>query len=91
MDTIIVEHDPGQEKLQALGVSGWPTWSKEISVFPWAYSEREVAYVLEGEVTVTPEGGEPISFGPGDLVTFPAGMACIWEVKKPLRKHYFFG
>jgi len=46
---------------------------------------------LEGEVTVTPKDGEPVSFGPGDLVTFSAGLSCTWEVKKPLRKHYQFG
>lgn len=91
MGRIIVEHNPDQARLDALGVSDWPTWSKEVSVFPWTYGEQEVAYVLEGEVTVTPKGGEPVSFGKGDLVTFPAGMACTWEVRKPLRKYYRFG
>jgi uncharacterized protein len=42
-------------------------------------------------VTITPKnGGEPVSFGVGDLVTFPAGLSCIWDVKKSLRKHYHF-
>jgi uncharacterized cupin superfamily protein len=46
---------------------------------------------VEGEVTVTPKnGGNPVSFGVGDLVTFPAGLSCIWDVKKSLRKHYQF-
>ena len=91
MATITVEHNPSQARLDELGVFDWSTWSKEVSVFPWSYSEREVAYVLEGEVTVTPKGGDPVSFGKGDLVTFPSGMSCTWEVKKPLRKHYQFG
>ncbi len=91
MATITVEHNPPQTRLDELGVFDWSTWSKEVSTFPWSYSEREVAYVLEGEVTVTPKGGEPVSFGKGDLVTFPSGMSCTWEVKKPLRKHYQFG
>lgn len=91
MATIIVEHNPSQARLNELGVSSWSTWSKEVSTFPWTYSEREIAYVLEGEIVVTPKGGEPVSFGKGDLVTFPAGMACTWEVKKALRKHYQFG
>jgi uncharacterized cupin superfamily protein len=91
MSKIIVEHHPSQERLAQLGVTNWSTWSKEVSTFPWTYSEQEVAYVLEGEVTVTPQGGEPVHFGKGDLVTFPSGLACTWEVKKPLRKHYRFG
>jgi len=91
MDRIIVEHNPSQERLAKLGVADWPTWSKEISVFPWTYGDQETAYVLEGEVVVTPQGGEPVKFGKGDLVIFPSGMSCTWEVKKPLRKHYKFG
>lgn len=91
MSKIVVERNPDSARLSALGVSSWPTWSKEVSSFPWTYSEQEVAYVLEGEVVVTPKGGEPVQFGKGDLVTFPAGMSCTWEVKQPLRKHYQFG
>lgn len=91
MSRIIVEHAPDAARLSELGISSWPTWSKEVSVFPWTYGEREIAYVLEGEVVVTPKGGEPVSFGKGDLVTFPAGMSCVWDVRKPLRKHYQFG
>lgn len=91
MSKITVEHNPDSSRLDALGVSSWPTWSKEVSTFPWTYSDQEVAYVLEGEVVVTPKGGDPVKFGKGDLVTFPAGMACTWEVKQPLRKHYRFG
>lgn len=91
MSKITVEHSPSEARLKELDVNSWPTWSKEVSKFPWSYSEQEVAYVLEGEVVVTPSDGEPVSFGAGDLVTFPSGMSCTWEVKKPLRKHYKFG
>lgn len=89
MAAITVEK-PSVEKLQALGVQQWPTWSKEVSTFPWQYSSTETAYILEGEVTVTPRGGTPVSFSAGDLVTFASGLDCVWEVKKPLRKHYHF-
>ena len=90
MSKIIVEK-PSAEKLAALGVSRWPAWSKEASQFPWSFGSQEIAYILEGEVTVTPNGGEPVSFSAGDLVTFPAGMSCTWNVKKALRKHYQLG
>lgn len=82
---------PTAEKLASLGVTRWPTWSKEVSQFPWSFGTQEIAYILEGDVTVTPDGGEPVSFTAGDLVTFPAGMSCIWHVKKALRKHYQLG
>jgi uncharacterized protein len=88
MSEIIVENNPDQSRLDTLGVKKWPTWQKEVSVFPWTFPEQEIAYILEGECVITPEGGAAVSFGKGDLVTFPAGMTCSWEVIQPLHKHY---
>ena len=88
MSKISVEHKPSASSLEALGVSKWPTWRKEVSVFPWTFHEQEIAYILEGECVITPEGGSPVKFGKGDLVTFPGGIKASWEVKQPLHKHY---
>jgi len=85
---ITIEKNPDPARLDSLGVSKWPTWQKEVSVFPWVFPEQEIAYILDGECVITPTGGKPVSFGKGDLVTFPAGMTASWEVKKPLHKHY---
>ncbi|ROH87021.1 DUF861 domain-containing protein [Pseudomethylobacillus aquaticus] len=86
--SIQVEHAPSTSKLETLGVSKWATWKKEVSVFPWVFPEQEIAYILEGECVITPEGGTPVTFGKGDLVTFPAGLKASWEVKQSLHKHY---
>ena len=88
---IAVEHAPSAERLRALGVDSWPIWTKEPSTFPWSYDEKETCYLLEGDVIVTPRGGEPVRFGAGDLVTFPSGMSCVWEIRVAVRKHYSFG
>ena len=90
MQEIIVAHSPSEEQLEALGVRNWPIWSKEASTFPWTYDSSETCLFLEGEVIVTPEGGEPVKMGKGDLVTFPQGMSCTWEICKAVRKHYNF-
>lgn len=87
---IEVTHRPEQERLESMGVFDWPVWEKEASSFPWHYDETETCYILEGQVTVTPEGGEPVTVGEGDLVTFPAGMDCTWEIHRDIRKHYRF-
>ena len=75
----------------ALGARDWPVWACEVSVFPWHYDQRETCLLLEGDVTVTPDQGEPVRFSTGDLVEFPAGLSCTWEVHQPVRKHYQFG
>ena len=85
---INVEKNPAQSQLDTLGVSKWPTWHKEISTFDWTFHEQEIAYILEGECVITPKDGSSVSFGKGDLVTFPAGMKASWQVVQPLHKHY---
>ena len=85
---IVVEKNPVQSRLDALNVTKWATWQKEVSTFDWTFHEQEIAYILEGDCVITPTGGAPVSFGKGDLVTFPAGMKASWEVKQPLHKHY---
>ena len=91
IQAIQIERQLNPARLQELGVSRWPIWTKEISEFPWTYEESETCYFLEGEVIVTPTNGDPVQMGKGDLVTFPAGMACTWQVLQPVRKHYQFG
>lgn len=88
---ILVEHNPSPAKLDVIGVYDWPVWSREASTFPWTYDRRETCYLLEGEVIVTPDGGQPVTLVAGDLVTFPAGLSCTWEIRQAVRKHYDFG
>ena len=81
---------PSPEELKELGVESWPIWEHEEAVFPWTYEETETCYILEGEVVVTPDGGPPVTIRAGDLVTFPKGMSCTWDIRKRIRKHYSF-
>ncbi len=90
MSEIKIEHDASDERLKDLGISSWPTWTKEASEFPWQYDAQETCYLLEGDVVVTPEGGDPVEIKKGDLVTFPRGMKCRWKIGKAVRKHYKF-
>ena len=85
---INVEKNPAQSRLDALDVTKWPTWQKEVSTFDWTFPEQEIAYILAGECVITPKDGAPASFGKGDLVTFPAGLKVSWQVIQPLDKHY---
>lgn len=88
--SISIEKDPSRDRLESLGVLTWPIWTKEISIFPWTYDAAETCYFLKGEVVVTPDGGEPVSMGQGDLVIFPRGMSCTWDIRAAVKKHYSF-
>lgn len=81
---------PTAETLKTLNVETWPIWTKEPSTFDWYYDDSERCYFLEGDVTVMTKEGN-VSFGKGDLVTFPQGLSCTWHIKKTVRKHYQFG
>ncbi len=90
MSKITIEHNPSEERLKQLEVFSWEIWEKEISTFPIDFDETECAYVLDGEILVTPADGEPVRILPGDLVSFHVGLESQWEVIKPLRKHYSY-
>lgn len=81
---------PGKEELEKLNVEKWPIWEKEPSKFDWYYDEKETCYILEGKVKVTTDE-ETMEFGKGDLVIFPAGLSCAWEIFEKVKKHYKFG
>lgn len=90
MPEIKIIHQPSEAELTKLGVRQWPIWEKEVSTFPWTYDAKETCYLLSGAVIVTPEGGAAVRFGKSDLVTFPQGMRCTWEIRQAVRKHYLF-
>jgi len=78
-----------EEKLRELNVDSWSSWGCDVSTFDWEYSDDEQAYVLEGRVIVKTDVGD-VEVKKGDLVTFPRGMQCTWQVLEPIRKVYRF-
>jgi len=89
MKEITVDSNPSDALLKEMGAAHWPTWQKEVSVFPWEFVTTETALILEGECEMTPEDGGPsTTFKAGDLVVFPLGYKGSWEVKKALKKRY---
>jgi uncharacterized cupin superfamily protein len=70
-------------------IKSWPVWTKEISRFDWFYDSDEECLILEGEFVIHTDEGDYF-VKPGDFVTFKKGLKCIWEVNKPIRKHYNF-
>ncbi|KAL8481823.1 hypothetical protein ACS0TY_028102 [Phlomoides rotata] len=88
---IKIVKNPPESKLSDLGVRSWPKWGCPPSKFPWTYSARETCYLLKGKVKVYPDGSdEAVEIGAGDLVVFPNGMSCTWDVSEAVDKHYKF-
>lgn len=82
---------PTEDKLKSLNIKSWSTWECDPSSFDWQYDSDETAYVFEGKVKVKPEGAEEVEINAGDLVTFPKGMKCTWNVVQKIRKVYKMG
>ncbi len=80
---------PSEGKLKSLGVDNWSPWECEPSTFDWEYTSDETAYVLEGKVKVKTPAGQ-VEIEKGDLVHFPKGLKCTWNVIKTIRKVYTF-
>ncbi|KAM3282634.1 hypothetical protein P3S67_026279 [Capsicum chacoense] len=86
-----VINNPPESKLADLGVRSWPKWGCPPSKFPWTYSAKETCYLLKGKVRVYPDGSnQAVEIGAGDLVEFPKGMSCTWDVSEEVDKHYKF-
>ncbi len=78
-----------EEDISRKGIRSWPVWEKEVSRFPWSYTGEEQCYILEGEVVIETENGN-FNIQAGDFVTFEDGLQCVWDIKKPVKKHYRF-
>ena len=50
----------------------------------WYFDEKTVCLILEGKAVVD-HYGEKITIEGGDLVTFPQGYRCQWEILEPVR------
>lgn len=63
-------------------------WQRSPGPSYWRQDENEVIYVLSGRMTVTPDGGEPLEVGAGDIAVFPLGWTGTWVIHETLRKVY---
>jgi uncharacterized cupin superfamily protein len=88
MSKVIIEK-LSKKELENKGVFSWPIWTKEVSRFDWTYAGEEQCYIVEGEFDVETDEGT-FHAQPGDFVTFKDGLSCIWDIKKPVKKHYNF-
>ncbi len=66
------------------GIKNWPIWECEPSNFIWDYDEKEIFLIIEGEANIKTETGENYYIKSGDLVKFPSGLSCKWQITKSI-------
>jgi uncharacterized protein len=88
MAEVIIEKLTNKE-IEDRKIKSWSIWTKEVSKFDWFYDSDEQCLILEGEILVETGNGN-FAIKAGDFVTFKKGLKCVWNVKKPVRKHYKF-
>ena len=62
-------------------------WECTPGVFTLSHPGETVCCV-QGRATITPEGGEPVTLGPGDMAYIPEGTVARWEVHETIRKAF---
>ncbi|XP_052151600.1 uncharacterized protein LOC127769980 [Oryza glaberrima] len=89
--SITVEKNPPEARLLQLGIKSWPKWGCPPGKFPLKFDARLTCYLLKGRVRASVKGtGRCVEFGAGDLVVFPKGLSCTWDVVVGIDKHYNF-
>ena len=63
-------------------------WSCTAGRFRWVFTWDEFVHVLEGEVSITEEGGKTYTLKAGDFAHFPMGLQTQWHVPKFVRKFF---
>ena len=81
---------PTEEELGLLDISSWNPWECEVSIFDWQYDQEEWCYLYDGKAKVKTEAGDEVEIKKGDLVKFPKGLKCTWDINDKVRKVYTF-
>jgi uncharacterized cupin superfamily protein len=63
-------------------------WECSPGLSHWTLTTHEVIHLVAGRMTVTPDGGEAVEMGAGDVAVFPLGWSGTWEIHETVRKVY---
>ena len=73
------------------GINSCLIWECKPSKFQWNLDDKEICLITEGKAKIKTQNGEIYEIKAGDLVEFPAGLSCEWEISKSIKKHYRLG
>lgn len=67
-------------------ISGW--WEATPGVYHATYAAWEFVHLIDGKITITPDGGDPNNVGPGDAFVVESDFAGTWEITEKVLKHF---
>ncbi|MEH7829686.1 cupin domain-containing protein [Gemmobacter denitrificans] len=64
------------------------TWEASPGTWHASYKFYEFVHLIEGQITITPDGGDPVTLRPGDGFVVEPGFKGTWKIEAPVRKHF---
>ncbi len=65
-------------------------WEATPGTYHATYTAYEFVHVIEGRMTITPDGGAPVHLGPGDAFVVEPDFKGLWKIEETIRKHFDF-
>lgn len=64
------------------------TWEATTGTWHASYQFYEFVHLIEGRITITPDGGDPVTLTPGDAFVVEPTFKGTWTIEEPVRKHF---
>lgn len=64
------------------------TWHATPGTWHASYKFYEFVHLIEGQITITPDGDAPVTLRPGDAFVVEPGFKGTWKIEQPVRKHF---
>ena len=65
-------------------------WECTVGSYHATYTAYEYVVLIEGRITITPDGGEPVTVKAGDAFVVEPTFKGIWKIEENVRKHFDF-
>ena len=63
-------------------------WEATPGTFNATYAGFEFVHLLAGKITITPDGGTPVTVTSGDAFVVEPAFKGTWKIEEPVRKHF---
>lgn len=63
-------------------------WEATTGAWHATYQFYEFVHLIEGRITITPDGGAPVTLTPGDAFVVEPTFKGTWTIEEPVKKHF---